>query len=134
LIDTDISIAPEILLGVGHGMAVDWWSLGVVMFELLCGSKLEFKRDIIHFLAPPFMGENVKEIFKLLMSKSIPWERLPPNTSKEAIDLLGKLLVVDQERRLGYNGAHEIKSHVFFQGIDWEHILSSGKSEPVKFY
>ena len=102
-------IAPEVIRQKGYGQEIDWWSLGVIMFEMMIGY-------------PPFFSESSTETCK----KILDWKntlniRPEANISKEAEDILRKL-ISDPETRLGTNGADEIKIHPFFKGIDWNHI------------
>ena len=102
-------IAPEVIRQKGYGQEIDWWSLGVIMFEMMIGY-------------PPFFSESSTETCK----KILDWRktlniRPEANISKEAEDILRKL-INDPETRLGTNGADEIKNHPFFKGIDWNHI------------
>ena len=102
-------IAPEVIRQKGYGQEIDWWSLGVIMFEMMIGY-------------PPFFSESSTETCK----KILDWKntlniRPEANISKEAEDILRKL-INDPESRLGANGADEIKAHPFFKGIKWNHI------------
>jgi serine/threonine kinase 38 len=102
-------IAPEVIRQKGYGQEIDWWSLGVIMFEMMIGY-------------PPFFSESSTETCK----KILDWKntlniRAEANISKEAEDILRKL-INDPEVRLGANGAEEIKMHPFFKDIDWNHI------------
>ena len=102
-------IAPEVIRQKGYGQEIDWWSLGVIMFEMMIGY-------------PPFFSESSTETCK----KILDWKntlniRSEANISREAEDILRKL-INDPESRLGANGADEIKNHPFFKGIDWNHI------------
>ena len=102
-------IAPEVIRQKGYGQEIDWWSLGVIMFEMMIGY-------------PPFFSDSSAETCK----KILDWKntlniRPEANISKEAEDILRKL-ICDPENRLGSNGAYEIKAHPFFKGIDWNHI------------
>ncbi|KAK4536426.1 hypothetical protein CDCA_CDCA08G2451 [Cyanidium caldarium] len=105
-------LAPELLLGTGHGFAVDWWALGVVLFELLVG-------------VPAFHGNSIRAIFSNILSGVIQWPDDADETiSAEARDLIGRLLEQDPQRRLGANGAEEIKAHPFFRAVDFANIRS----------
>jgi serine/threonine kinase 38 len=102
-------IAPEVIRQKGYGQEIDWWSLGVIMFEMMIGY-------------PPFFSESSTETCK----KILDWKntlniRPEANISKEAEDILRKL-INEPETRLGANGADEVKNHPFFRGIDWNHI------------
>lgn len=103
-------LAPEILLGEEHSTPVDWWAVGILLFEFLYG-------------CPPFNSDTPSEIFDNILSLNIPW---PPrdidDTPKEAIDLIEKLLVIDPKKRLGANGAEEVMNHPFFKDVDWVNL------------
>ncbi|EME79533.1 uncharacterized protein MYCFIDRAFT_57555 [Pseudocercospora fijiensis CIRAD86] len=108
-------LAPELLHGQGYTKAVDWWTLGVLLYEMLTG-------------LPPFYDENTNEMYRKILSEPLHFpgpEIVPP----AARDLLQKLLDRDATRRLGTNGAAEIKAHPFFHSIDWRKLLDR-KYEP----
>uniref|UniRef100_A0A0D9ZCD4 non-specific serine/threonine protein kinase n=1 Tax=Oryza glumipatula TaxID=40148 RepID=A0A0D9ZCD4_9ORYZ len=100
-------LAPEILLGTGHGTSADWWSVGVILFELIVG-------------IPPFNAEHPQTIFDNILNRKIPWPHVPEEMSSEAQDLIDKLLTEDPHQRLGANGASEVKQHQFFKDISWD--------------
>lgn len=100
-------LAPEILLGTGHGATADWWSVGVILFELIVG-------------IPPFNAEHPQTIFDNILNCKIPWPAIPEEMSFEAQDLIDKLLTEDPNQRLGAKGASEVKQHVFFKDINWD--------------
>ncbi|KAL8161781.1 hypothetical protein V2J09_013270 [Rumex salicifolius] len=106
VVGTPDYLAPEILLGMGHGKTADWWSVGVILFELLVG-------------IPPFNAEHPQQIFDNIMNKDIPWPRIPEEMSYEAYDLIDKLLTENPVQRLGATGSGEVKSHPFFKNISW---------------
>ncbi|EDV28499.1 uncharacterized protein TRIADDRAFT_49578 [Trichoplax adhaerens] len=102
-------IAPEVFLQTGYTKSCDWWSLGVIMYEMLIGY-------------PPFCSETPKETYHKILN----WRSaliFPPETpiSDKARDLV-KRLCCDAEFRIGKLGVGEIKQHSFFTGIDWENI------------
>ncbi|KAF2072376.1 hypothetical protein CYY_006321 [Polysphondylium violaceum] len=99
-------LAPEILLGIGHGASADWFSLGVILYEFLSG-------------VAPFSAPSVQETFQNILKRNMTW---PDDISPEAKDIIDKLLSLDPKSRLGYNGAQEVKSHPFFAGINWDTI------------
>ncbi|KAF3841253.1 hypothetical protein F7725_007115 [Dissostichus mawsoni] len=112
--------APEILMRSGHNRAVDWWSLGALMYDMLTG-------------APPFTGENRKKtIDKILKCKL----SLPPYLTQEARDLLKKLLKRNASLRLGagQGDAAEIQAHPFFRQINWDDLLARKVEPPFKPY
>ena len=102
-------IAPEVFTRKGYGQEVDWWSLGIIMFEMMIGY-------------PPFYSDSSTETCRKIIDWKNNLEIKPEvNLSPEAIDILMKL-INDSEKRLGRNGADEIKKHPFFRNIDWQHI------------
>lgn len=99
-------LAPEIIKGEGHGSAVDWWTLGVFLYELLYGKT-------------PFKGAGNEETLANVVLQNL---RFPdsPMVSFQARDLIRGLLVKEPENRLGTEtGAAEIKRHPFFDGLNW---------------
>ncbi|XP_039004968.1 serine/threonine-protein kinase D6PK-like isoform X2 [Hibiscus syriacus] len=99
-------LAPEIIKGEGHGNAVDWWTFGIFLFELLYGKT-------------PFRGSGNDETLSNVVSHNL---RFPasPIVSFHARDLIRGLLVKEPENRLGsVKGAAEIKRHPFFGGLNW---------------
>ncbi|KAK1431489.1 hypothetical protein QVD17_07948 [Tagetes erecta] len=100
-------LAPEILLGTGHGMSADWWSVGVILFELIVG-------------IPPFNAEHPQMIFDNILNRDIPWPMIPEEMSPEAADLIDQLLTEDPNQRLGARGSTEVKQHPFFRDINWD--------------
>ncbi|KAF2864473.1 Pkinase-domain-containing protein [Piedraia hortae CBS 480.64] len=108
-------LAPELLHGQGYTKAVDWWTLGVLVYEMLTG-------------LPPFYDENTNEMYRKILSEPLRFpssEIVPPS----ARDLLTRLLDRNPSARLGTNGASEIKAHPFFHSIDWRKLLDR-KYEP----
>jgi serine/threonine protein kinase len=102
-------LAPEIIENKGHGKAVDWWSLGAIIYEMLCG-------------IPPFYSKDRDKLFKNILRGNL---KFPNFLSKDAINLLQNFFVRDPDKRLGSRawGVDEIKQHPFFKGIDWDSIL-----------
>lgn len=100
-------IAPEQLLTQKpqYGMAADWWSYGVLLYEMLTGST-------------PFFDANISQMYKKIQTADVKYERYPP-IDDDAIDLLKKLLVRDPVERIGIDA---IRSHPFFNAIDWERL------------
>mmetsp|Transcript_25244 Transcript_25244/g.22249 ORF Transcript_25244/g.22249 Transcript_25244/m.22249 type:complete len:282 (+) Transcript_25244:387-1232(+) len=109
-------IAPEVFQGRGYDMRVDWWSLGCVMYELLIGR-------------PPFNGKDREEI-----EKSIKYDRpeMKGYLSRNAQDLLKKLMHKNPNQRFGSRGAYEIKQHKFFSDINWNEVYDKKNSPPIK--
>ncbi len=103
-------MCPESVLGIGtDDDTVDWWALGVVTYEFLYGF-------------PPFNAETPEKVFDNIISRRIKWFEGEQEISPEARDFMERLMCMDPGRRLGANGAAEVKSHPFFAGIDWNTI------------
>ena len=103
-------LAPEMLKKQGHGKAVDWYLLGVLIYEMIIG-------------IPPFYSENRHEIFENIDKGSL---KFPNYVSKESKSLLMKLLERDPAKRLGSGPmeANEIKDHPFFKDLSWDEIIN----------
>ncbi|XP_062335262.1 serine/threonine-protein kinase greatwall [Osmerus eperlanus] len=106
ILGTPDYLAPELLLGIPHDFMVDWWALGVCLFEFLTG-------------VPPFNDETPQLVFQNILNRDIPWpdgeEELSPN-SRNAIEIL---LTMDQNKRAGLKG---LKEHALFMGLDWDNL------------
>ncbi|KAI3686691.1 hypothetical protein L1987_80374 [Smallanthus sonchifolius] len=100
-------LAPEILLGTEHGYAADWWSVGVILFELITGT-------------PPFNSDHPERIFYNILNAKIAWPSIPNEMSYEAQDMINRFLIHDPNQRLGAHGSSEVKSHPFFKGVNWD--------------
>ncbi|GMN50154.1 hypothetical protein TIFTF001_019315 [Ficus carica] len=105
-VGTEEYIAPEIITGVGHGSAIDWWALGILLYEMLYGRT-------------PFRGKNRQKTFGNILHKDLTFPSSIP-VSLAARQLINALLQRDPANRLGSTmGANEIKQHPFFRGISW---------------
>lgn len=111
-------LAPEVISGQGHGSAVDWWTLGVFLYELLYGRT-------------PFKGENNEKTLINILKQPLAFPRIGVSSNKEfeemvkVQDLISKLLAKNPKRRLGsLKGSVEIKRHEFFKGVNWALIRS----------
>lgn len=109
-------MAPEIVNRKGHSFAADWWSYGVLMFEMLTGSL-------------PFQGDSRKKTMTHILKAKIG---MPSNLSPEAQALLRVLFKRNPVNRLGYGGGEEIKNHIFFATIDWEALYRKQIKPPFK--
>jgi len=111
-------LAPEVLDDVNYGLAVDWWGVGVVMYEMMVGRL-------------PFYNQNHEIMFGNILAAEV---RFPRSISAEARDLLGGLLVKDPRHRLGggRNDAQDIMRHVFFASIDWDMLVQKKIPPPFK--
>ncbi|KAL5707341.1 non-specific serine/threonine protein kinase [Ranunculus cassubicifolius] len=105
-VGTEEYIAPEIITGTGHSSAIDWWALGILLYEMLYGRT-------------PFRGKNRQKTFANILHKDLNFPSSIP-ASLAARKLMNGLLHRDPAQRLGSNsGANDIKSHPFFRGINW---------------
>eukprot|EP00002_Diphylleia_rotans_P025857 TRINITY_DN5132_c0_g1_i1.p1 TRINITY_DN5132_c0_g1~~TRINITY_DN5132_c0_g1_i1.p1 ORF type:complete len:491 (-),score=99.28 TRINITY_DN5132_c0_g1_i1:256-1728(-) len=103
-------LAPEVLEGKGYDKAVDWWSLGTLLYEMLCGK-------------PPFFSTNTNEMYRRILHEKLIFPAYVPPV---AVSLLSGLLNRNPRERLGssLNDAEDIKSHPFFQPIDWAELYN----------
>lgn len=116
-------IAPEMLNGTGHDMSVDWWAVGILLYEMMFGVTPFFNRNK-HVLQSKI--KNSKVVFP---DKS----RYVIEYSAECVDLITSLLNKKREERLGFNGgAQEIISHPFFKDLDIEKLQSYDVVPPFK--
>ena len=111
-------LAPEIIAGKGHDTAVDWWSLGVLIFEMLVGF-------------PPFTDKDMSTLFRKIQEPEGLF--IPPLVSQEAADLIMRLLVVDPSRRLGniHPDVSDIRTHPWFRPVHWEQIGYRASPGPI---
>jgi len=110
-------LAPEILKNEGYNKTIDWWTLGVLLYEMLAG-------------IPPFYDEHTDQMYhKILYNPLVFGDDISPL----ARDILSKLLNRDPNQRLGYNGADEIKRHPFFaKNIDFQKLWQKKIQPPFK--
>jgi len=111
-------ISPELLKGLGHNYAVDWWSLGTLMYEMLVG-------------LPPFYSENTNIMYQKILTSEL---QFPSFVSKEAQSMLTGLLTRDPQKRLGSgeNGSDLVRKQSFFSGIDWSKLDRKEYDAPFK--
>lgn len=102
-------LAPEVLTETSYTRAVDWWGLGVLIFEMLVGES-------------PFPGDDEGEVFDSIVNDEV---RYPRTLSLEAIALMRRLLRKNPERRLGSSerDAEDVKKQAFFRNVQWEQLL-----------
>ncbi|XP_053669349.1 microtubule-associated serine/threonine-protein kinase 2 [Anopheles marshallii] len=104
-------IAPEVIMRKGYGKPVDWWSMGIILYEFLIGCV-------------PFFGETPEELFAHTVNDDIEWpDEDDWPLQEEAKDLITVLLQQNPRDRLGTGGAHEVKEHCYFYGLDWNNLL-----------
>uniref|UniRef100_A0A8C5HA03 non-specific serine/threonine protein kinase n=1 Tax=Gouania willdenowi TaxID=441366 RepID=A0A8C5HA03_GOUWI len=103
-------IAPEVILRQGYGKPVDWWAMGIILYEFLVGCV-------------PFFGDTPEQLFGQVITDDIVWpdgdDTLPP----DAQGLISALLQTNPLVRLGTGGAYEVKQHPFFTELDWNSLL-----------
>ncbi|KAM9324613.1 LOW QUALITY PROTEIN: microtubule-associated serine/threonine-protein kinase 2 [Gastrophryne carolinensis] len=103
-------IAPEVILRQGYGKPVDWWAMGVILYEFLVGCV-------------PFFGDTPEELFGQVISDEIAWPDGEEALPTDAQDLISKLLRQNPLDRMGTGGAFEVKQHRFFKDLDWNGLL-----------
>ncbi|XP_040844029.1 serine/threonine-protein kinase greatwall isoform X2 [Ochotona curzoniae] len=111
ILGTPDYLAPELLLGSAHGFqnsgpAVDWWALGVCLFEFLTG-------------IPPFNDETPQQVFQNILKRDIPWPEGEEKLSEQAQSAVDILLTIDSSKRAGMR---ELKLHPLFSDVDWENV------------
>ncbi|KAG5308372.1 AKT1 kinase, partial [Acromyrmex insinuator] len=111
-------LAPEVLEDNDYGRAVDWWGVGVVMYEMMCGRL-------------PFYNKDHEKLFTLILLEEV---RFPRTISNEAREMLGGLLIKDPSKRLGGgpNDAKDIMNHAFFSCINWTDLVQKKIPPPFK--
>jgi len=110
-------IAPEILTNKGHGLAVDWWSLGILIFEFLSG-------DV------PFCSDDPLKLYQLVLKGKIKY---PKSISGDAKSLIKHLLQVDVSKRYGnmFNKSNDIKNHPFLKGkVNFSNLYYKQEESP----
>ncbi|XP_013860462.1 serine/threonine-protein kinase N1 [Austrofundulus limnaeus] len=109
-------LAPEVLTDNSYTRSVDWWGLGVLLYEMLVGES-------------PFPGDDEEEVFDSIVNDEV---RYPRFLSTEAIGIMRRLLRRNPERRLGSGekDAEEVKKQPFFRNVDWEALLQKKVPPP----
>nr|XP_046227078.1 serine/threonine-protein kinase greatwall isoform X2 [Scatophagus argus] len=118
LLGTPDYLAPELLLGKLHGSCqcdfmVDWWALGVCLFEFLTG-------------VPPFNDETPQLVFQNILNRDIPWPEEEEELSSNSRNAIEILLTMDMTKRAGLK---ELKRHPLFEGLDWDNL----QNQPMPF-
>uniref|UniRef100_A0A8D0CGW9 non-specific serine/threonine protein kinase n=1 Tax=Scleropages formosus TaxID=113540 RepID=A0A8D0CGW9_SCLFO len=103
-------IAPEVILRQGYGKPVDWWAMGIILYEFLVGCV-------------PFFGDTPEELFGQVITDDIVWPEGDEALPVDAQNLISALLQTNPLVRLGTGGAFEVKQHSFFSDLDWNSLL-----------
>jgi len=110
-------LAPEIIQGSGHDKAVDWWSLGILLYELTVG-------------IPPYYSPNVNDMYNKIQHGNL---RFPPFLSDPCKDLIIALLARTPSERLGsIDDFNDLKPHPFFAELDWDMVYQKKVDAPFK--
>jgi len=112
LCGTQKYLAPEIIDCTGHDKAVDWWALGIIIYEMLVGY-------------PPFFDENPFLTSQKILNEKLKWPRRMDAAAK---DLIEKLLERDKTKR---SGGEEVKNHKFYTTLDWEDVYHKRLKPPI---
>ena len=112
-------MAPEVMCRQNHGAAVDYFALGVILYELMLGRR-------------PYVGKDRKEIRDKILSKQVKIRMadIAPGWSIEAADFINKLLQRKAGKRLGTQGSHEIKSHPWLHDFNWDSLYIGAMPSP----
>ncbi|XP_068160902.1 cGMP-dependent protein kinase 1-like [Antennarius striatus] len=112
-------VAPEIILNKGHDVSADFWSLGILMYELLTGS-------------PPFSGPDPMKTYNIIL-RGIDMIEFPKKVSKNAAALIKKLCRDNPSERLGNlkNGVKDIQKYKWFEGFNWEGLRKGTLAPPI---
>ena len=110
-------MAPEVISGEGHGMMADWWSYGILMYELLCGK-------------PPFHEGSTDRILDLITSANVKFSS-KVKASSITRDFINKLLKKSPKERIGQNDFNQITAHHFFQSTNINGIINRKLTPPL---
>ena len=114
-------MAPEVMCKQSHGIAVDYFALGVLVYEFMMGRR-------------PYNGRSRKEIRDAVVARQVQLRKtdIPDGWSVEAADFVNKLLWRKASNRLGFNGPHEVKNHAWLRDVQWQKIFEKTVDSPFK--
>lgn len=107
-------LAPEVLHKQGHGKPVDWWTLGAILYEMISG-------------LPPFYTTNRDELFEKIKFGQLKY---PAYITANCRNLLENLFQKNPDKRLGVNGAKEVKTHPWFANVNWKMLINKEIKAP----
>ena len=112
-------MAPEVMCRLNHGVAVDYFALGVILYEIMFGHR-------------PYHGRSRKEIREEILAKQVQvkLDEIPSGWSVESADLANRLLQRKPVNRLGYNGPEEVKKHSWFSSVNWAKLSNKSQKSP----
>ena len=110
-------LAPEVIQSKGHGKAVDWWAMGILLYEFNAGY-------------PPFFDDSPFRIYEKILEGRV---QFPNWFDSRAKDLIRQLLQTDHTKRLGTlkGGSQDVKTHSYFKGANWEKLLALQYPAPI---
>ena len=114
-------MAPEVICRHNHGIGVDYFALGILIYEFMTGRR-------------PYVGRTRREIKDMMMSKQVQLKKsqVPPGWSMDAVDFTNKLIMLRPVNRLGRNGPSELKQHAWLRDFDWKRLFTKTLNSPYK--
>ena len=114
-------MAPEVMCRQNHGIAADYFAVGVLAYEFMMGRR-------------PYTGQSRKEIKEQIIARQVQLKRadIPEGWSIEAADFVNKLLQRKPQNRLGFNGPSEVKNHAWLRGFQWQKLIEKKVDAPFK--
>lgn len=110
-------MAPEVIYARNHGLCVDFWALGIIIYELMNGER-------------PYDGIRRKEYKESLSLNSVKIKEVPDGWSEESVDIVNRLIERKEDKRLGANGIEEIKKHSWFNNFRWDELFEMKIAAP----
>jgi serine/threonine protein kinase len=104
-------MSPEVMCRCNHGVAIDYYAVGVIVFECMLGYR-------------PYTGNSRQEIRDKVLSKQVQIKKkdIPPGWSPEAVDFVNQTIQRKPQNRLGNNGPEEVMNHPWFSDVDWQRV------------